>query len=74
MVAVFDDDGNGSISVDELRQVMFSLVDRITDDEVRGMVEQADSEGHGEISFDGEFQNLKLIKHEMRPFADHTST
>ena len=62
-VSVFDDDGNGSISVDELRQVMFALVDRITDDEVRGMVEQADSMGRGEISFDGlKLKNKKSCK------------
>ena len=62
-VAVFDDDGNGSISVDELRQVRFALVDRITDDEVRGMVEQADSMGRGEISFDGlKLKNKKSCK------------
>ena len=51
--AVFDDDGNGSISVDELRHVMYGLVDRLTDDEVEGMVRQADSEGSGEITFHG---------------------
>ena len=60
---MFDDDGNGSISVDELRQVMFALVDRITDDEVRGMVEQAYSMGRGEISFDGlKLKNKKSCK------------
>ena len=51
--AVCDDDGNGSISVDELRDVMNGLVDRLTYYEVEGMVQQADKEGKGEISFHG---------------------
>lgn len=50
---MFDDDGNGSISVDELRQVLHGLVERLTEEEVEGMMQLADKQGNGEITYDG---------------------
>ncbi|CAF2068729.1 unnamed protein product, partial [Rotaria magnacalcarata] len=42
---VFDKDGNGYISVDELRNVMTSLGEKLTDEEVNQMIREADTDG-----------------------------
>ncbi|CAF4932655.1 unnamed protein product, partial [Rotaria magnacalcarata] len=39
---VFDKDGNGYISADELRNVMTSLGEKLTDEEVNQMIREAD--------------------------------
>jgi Ca2+-binding EF-hand superfamily protein len=46
---VFDHDKNGSISADELRQVMRSLDDTLTDDQIDEMMREADLNGDGSI-------------------------
>ena len=49
---VFDKDGNGYISVDELRQVMTNLGEKLTEDEVDEMVREADLDGDGEVNYE----------------------
>ena len=56
---VFDKDGNGSISGAELRQVMTNLGERLTDDDVKDMIREADIDGDGEINYYGQFQIIK---------------
>jgi Ca2+-binding EF-hand superfamily protein len=46
---VFDHDRNGSISIDELRQVMHSLDETLTDDQIDEMMKEADLNGDGTI-------------------------
>lgn len=46
---VFDKDGSGTISSDELRNVLKSLGENLTDDEVEEMVKLADRNGDGHI-------------------------
>ena len=46
---VFDRDGSGTISADELRQVMKSLGENLTEDEIDEMLKEADSNGDGSI-------------------------
>ncbi|KAF9992545.1 hypothetical protein BGZ80_010803 [Entomortierella chlamydospora] len=41
----FDKDGNGYISPDELRQVMTSLGEQLTDIEIEEMIREADENG-----------------------------
>ena len=57
---MFDKDGNGSISGEELRQVMTNLGERLTDDDVREMIREADIDGDGEINYNGQCQIVKL--------------
>jgi calmodulin len=56
--ASFDKDGSGSISVEELREVLVeNLGQQVSDDELDRLVKLADANGDGEIDFD-EFKAL----------------
>jgi hypothetical protein len=46
---VFDKDGSGTISADELRQVMKSLGENLTDEEIDEMIKEADKDRNGTI-------------------------
>ena len=46
---VFDRDNNGYISAHELRHVMTSIGEKLTDDEVDEMIREADQDGDGRI-------------------------
>ena len=57
---VFDRDGNGFISAEELRHVMNNLGEKISEDEVDEMMKEADCDGDGQVNFEGE---LLLLHH-----------
>lgn len=46
---VFDKDNSGSVSPSELRQVLLSLGQRATDEEIEEMIRGADLDGNGSI-------------------------
>ncbi|SPQ24314.1 5ef4de72-1994-4316-857a-dca6952267fa [Thermothielavioides terrestris] len=48
---VFDKDGSGTISSDELRNVLKSLGENLTDQELDEMLQLADRNGDGQIDF-----------------------
>jgi len=54
---VFDKDGSGTISADELRQVMRSLGENLTDREIDEMIREADKDDNGTIDYE-EFVQL----------------
>lgn len=49
---MFDTDGNGLIDHQELRDVMASLNEHLTEEEIHSMIAQADMNGDGKISFE----------------------
>ena len=46
---VFDKDGNGTISSDELRHLMKSIGEDLTDADIDEMIKEADKDGDGNI-------------------------
>jgi len=58
---VFDRDNNGYISAAELRHVMTSIGEKLTDVEVDEMIREADQDGDGRIDYN-EFVQLMMQK------------
>ena len=56
---VFDRDGDGSVSVDELMTIMTMLGERLTREEVETMIRDADKDEDGELNFE-EFKSIWL--------------
>lgn len=58
---VFDKDGNGYISAAELRHVMTSLGEKLTEEEVDEMIREADVDGDGQINYE-EFVKMMVCR------------
>jgi len=56
---VFDRDNNGFISAAELRHVMTSIGEKLTDDEVDEMIREADQDGDGRIDCASQYHTLQ---------------
>ncbi len=52
---VFDKNGDGYISASELRHVMITLGEKLTDEEVEEMIREADIDGDGQVNYDGNY-------------------
>jgi calmodulin len=74
---VFDRDNNGFISAAELRHVMTSIGEKLTDDEVDEMIREADQDGDGRIDCTLRMavslrpREQMLMKHRQRVRAAH---
>jgi calmodulin len=58
---VFDKEGNGNISTTELRHIMTTLGDKITEEEIDEMLREADIDGDGFINYE-EFVRMMMTK------------
>ncbi|KAE9375945.1 EF-hand [Stipitochalara longipes BDJ] len=58
---VFDKDGSGTISSDEIAHVMASFGETLSDEELKIMMEEVDKDGNGTIDYE-EFVNFFLAK------------
>ncbi|CAN6462965.1 unnamed protein product [Victoria cruziana] len=56
---VFDKDQNGYISAEELRNVMINLGEKLTDEEARQMISEADTDGDGLVNYE-EFVKIMM--------------
>ena len=59
---VFDKDGSGTISADELRAVMKSLGENLTDQEIDEMIAEADKDRNGSIDCKYSFSASFVIR------------
>eukprot|EP00756_Hemistasia_phaeocysticola_P027406 Hpha_TRINITY_DN16117_c1_g1::TRINITY_DN16117_c1_g1_i1::g.6851::m.6851/K02183/CALM; calmodulin len=64
---LFDADGSGSISVDELGEVMRSVGQACTEEEIQRLIKEADMDNNGVIDFP-EF--LTIVAHRMERAQD----
>jgi len=58
---VFDKDGNGRLEANELRHIMLTLGERLSDEEIEEMINEADSKGLGYIDYK-DFVKIMLSK------------
>lgn len=50
---VFDKQGNGQVSINDLRHSLTTLGERLTDEELDELVREADQDGEGQANFEG---------------------
>ena len=55
-----DSDGSGKVSVDELKEIMKAAGEGSDDDQIEGLIKQADTDGDGSLNYE-EF--LKVMGH-----------
>ncbi|KAL4237820.1 hypothetical protein ACF0H5_002532 [Mactra antiquata] len=61
--SVFDKDGDGTISTNELSNVLKNMGQNLTDEDLDEMIQEVDEDGNGEIDFD-EF--LTMMENKMQ--------
>lgn len=50
---LYDKEGNGYITTAVLREILAALDDKLTSDDLDGIIEEIDEDGSGTIDFDG---------------------
>ena len=63
---VFDRDGDGLISEEELRLTMTNLGEPLTEAEVRSMIAEADLDGDGKINFQAGVNSVRKERFQSR--------
>lgn len=56
----FDKDGSGNITLIELRQIMTNHGEKLSDEEVAEMIQEAD-DGKGEVHYEGNQSNMYTL-------------
>ena len=58
---VFDKEGNGLIQTDELKHIMMTIGDKMTEGEADEMIHEADIDGDGTINYE-EFVRMMMAR------------
>ena len=53
--------GNGYITTAVLREILAALDDKLTPDDLDGIIEEIDEDGSGTIDFDGTYRNILIL-------------
>jgi calmodulin len=59
---IFDKDGNGFVEVSELKHILTSIGEKLTPQEVEGVLKEADSDQDGKISVQDFIKVIKSVK------------
>merc|ERR1719219_1696592 len=54
---IYDKEGNGYISTDTLKEILKELDNKLTEEELEGIIEEVDEDGSGTLDFD-EFMDM----------------
>jgi len=54
---IYDKEGNGYISTDTLREILKELDNKLTEEDISGIIEEVDEDGSGTLDFD-EFMDM----------------
>jgi len=54
---IYDKEGNGYITTDTLKEILRELDNRLTEDDIEGIVDEVDEDGSGTLDFD-EFMDM----------------
>ena len=57
----FDDDGSGTIDASELKSILTQIDDKLSADDIKAMMAEADVDGDGSINYE-EFANMLIQK------------
>ena len=68
LLQIFDKDSDGYITASELRYVMGNLGEKLTDAEVDEMIKEADTDGDGQIDYDGK-RSISFSKKSLPSFS-----
>jgi len=53
---LFDREGNGYITVDQLREILWELDNTITSEDMDQILEEIDADGSGTVDFEGKIE------------------
>ena len=67
---VFDENGDGTISVEGLRHFMLKVADDCTIDEVNEFIETVDTNGDGVINYEGKKKQLVFMDTRLERFIN----
>ena len=58
---LYDKEGNGYITTAVLREILAALDDKLTSDDLDGIIDEIDEDGSGTIDFDGNWTRARLL-------------
>lgn len=69
-ISIFDKDDDGYIPVEEMREILQSLGDKMTDQELDEMMAAADSDKDGFINYEGSNEGISFAYHYILSITD----